>query len=164
MKDYPFSVCIYSKDNYVKQLRCCFFNAKNVRSTHDQVIDHVVWQHCGKGSGAFWTNTNSSAWDEGRTRFCLQDIKDICKYNGVIYALEGKSVIIEEITCELNMEIKVKITERDNKMYITWVYRPFMHRNSITAILYMNESSTDEHQITVLDMAQLKQMFDFNKL
>lgn len=164
MKDYPFSTVIYSKDSYVKQHRRCFFNAKYVRATENQIIDHVVWEHCGKGSSSFWTNTNCSAWDEDRTRFCLQDIIDICKYNGVEFALEGTSVILEETSLDINMEVKVKITERDNKMYITWAYRPFMHRNSITPIIHMNEACTEEHQITVLDMEQLKQMFDFDKL
>lgn len=39
MKDYPFSTVIYSKDSYVKQHKRCLFNGKNVRATHDQVID-----------------------------------------------------------------------------------------------------------------------------
>lgn len=58
--EYPVLVCIYSKDRYVKQHRRCFFNAKNIRATENQVIDHVLWQHCGKGSGACWTDTNCS--------------------------------------------------------------------------------------------------------
>jgi hypothetical protein len=160
--DYPTSTVIYSKDAFVKQHRRCFFNAINVRADYDQIIEYVIWEHCGKGSGAFWTETHSLLG--GKTRFCIQDIIDICKYNGVIYALEGTSVILEKRHHELNMEVKVKITERDNQMYIKWAYRPFMHRNSITPIIHMNEVCTEEHLITVLDMEQLKQMFDFNKV
>jgi hypothetical protein len=100
----------------------------------------------------------------GKTRFCIQDIIDICKYNGVQFAQKGTSVIIEKITCELNMEVRATITERDNQMYIKWVYRPYMHRNSVTPIIHMNEVCAEEHLITVLDVEQLKQMFDFNKV
>jgi hypothetical protein len=157
--EYPFLVCIYSKDRYVKQHRRCFFFSKNVRSTHDQVIDHVVWQHCGKGSGAFWTDTNCSSITENRTKFCLQDIIDICNYNGVQFELSETSVILKERHHKLNMEVQATITERDNKMYITWVYRPFMYGDPI---LYLNELSTDVHQITVLDMEQLKQVIEFD--
>jgi hypothetical protein len=162
--DYPFSTVIYSKDRYVKLHRRCFFHGKNVRATDNQVIDYVIWEHSGKGSGAFFTATHCDPWNGDRTKFCLQDIIDICNYNGAQFELSETSVILKEIHHELNMEVRATITERDNKMYITWAYRPYMHHNSITPILYMNEACTDEHLITVLDMAQLKQMFDFNKL
>lgn len=162
--EYPFSSCIYSKNRYVEQHRRCFFNAKNIRSTYNQVIDYVIWEHCGKGSGAFWTATNYSTSTGDRTKFCLQDIKDICDYNGVQYELTEASVILEETSLDINMNVRATITERDNRMYIKWEYRPYMIRNSVTPILYMNETCTEEHLITVLDMEQLKQVFDFNKL
>jgi hypothetical protein len=160
--DYPTSTVIYSKDSCVKQHKRCFFNAINVRADYNQIIEYVIWEHCGKGSGAFWTETYPLLG--GKTRFCLQDIKNICDYNNVQYELLESSVILEEIHCGLNMEVKATITERDNQMYIKWVYRPYMLRNSITPIIHMNEVCTEEHLITVLDMEQLKQMFDFNKV
>lgn len=161
--DYPTSVCIYSKASFITQHRRCFFNAINVRADYDQIIHYVIWEHRGKDfSGSFWTETHSLVG--GKTRFCLQDIKNICDYNNVQYELLKSSVILEEIHCSLNMEVRATITERDNRMYITWTYRPYMFRNSVTPILYMNEVCTEEHLITVLDMQQLKQMFDFNKL
>jgi hypothetical protein len=162
MKDYPTSTVIYSKDSCVKQHKRCFFNAINVRADYDQIIHYVIWEHCGKGSGAFWTETRPLLG--GKTRFCLQDIKDICNYNGVQFKQLETSVILEETYFEINMEVRATITEREGYMYITWAYRPYMFRNSVTPILYMNEVCTEEHLITVLDMAQLKQMFDFNKL
>ena len=158
--DYPFSTVIYSKDAFVRQHRRCFFKGKSVRPTLDQVIDHVVWEHSGKGSGAFFTETNCPP----KTRFCLQDIIDICKYNGVAFEHNENTIILKTTFSEMYMKVKAIITERDGKMYITWEYAPFMHHNSTTPILYMNAVRIDEHQITVLDITQIKQMFDFNKL
>lgn len=161
MTDYPFSTVIYSKDRYARQHRRCFFKSNSLRPTHDRVIDHVVWEHNGKVGGASFTATHYDPHSGGRTKFCLQDIIDICNYNGVQFSLIETGVFIEEIYP--NIEIQATITERDDKMYIRWGYKPFMLRNSITPPIYMNETFTDEHQITVLDMEQIKRMFDFNK-
>lgn len=160
--EYPSSTVIYSKNSCVKQHKRCTFNAINVRADYNQIIHYVIWEHCGKGSGAFWTETHPLLG--GKTRFCLQDIKNICDCNNVQYELLETSVILEEKHCGINMEVRATITERDGGMFITWTYRPYMFRNSVTPIIYMNETCTPEHQITVLDMEQLKHMFDFYKI
>lgn len=159
--EYPFSTCIYSKNSYVNQHRRCLFNAKNIRSTDNQVIDYVIWEHLGKGSGAFWTATNYSTSTGDRTKFCLQDIVDICNYNGVQFKQLEASVILEESSLDISIEVRATITERDNQMYIKWEYRPYIHYNFI---FYINEACTEEHLITVLDMHMLKHVFDFNKV
>lgn len=125
------------------------------------MIDYVIWEHCGRDRDAFWTATNYSTSTGDRTKFCLQDIKDICDYNGVQYELTEASVILEETSLDINMNVRATITERDNRMYIKWEYRPYIHYNFI---FYINEACTEEHLITVLDMQQLKHVFDFNKL
>lgn len=160
--DYPSSTVIYSKDSCVKQHRRCLFGAKNVKANCDQIISYVIWQHCGKGSGAFWTDTNCSATTGNKTKFCLQDIIDICKYNDVVFQQRNNTVTICNMCDELCLEVQAIITQRENKMYITWIYTPYMYRNSITPIIHMNETYTEQHLITVLDMEQLKQMFDFD--
>lgn len=162
--DYPFSTVIYSKDAFVRLHRRCFFKGKSVRPTLDQVIDHVVWEHSGKGSGAFFTETHCDPFNGGRTRFCLQDIIDICKYNDVPFEQNENTIILKTTYSELYMKVQAIIVESNNKMYITWTYRPYTLHNSITPLIYMNELQTEEHQITVLDMEQLKHMFDFDKL
>lgn len=157
--EYPSSTVIYSKNSCVKQHKRCSFNAINVRADYNQIIKYVIWEHCGKGSGAFWTETYPLLG--GKTRFCLQDIKNICDYNDVQYEVLETSVILEETSLDINMEVRATITERDNQMYIKWEYRPYIHYNFI---FYINEACTEEHLITVLDMQQLKHVFDFNKL
>lgn len=157
--EYPSSTVIYSKNSCVKQHKRCTFNAINVRADYNQIIHYVIWEHCGKGSGAFWTETYPLLG--GKTRFCLQDIKNICDYNDVQYEVLETSVILEETSLDINMEVRATITERDNQMYIKWEYRPYIHYNFI---FYINEACTEEHLITVLDMQQLKHVFDFNKL
>lgn len=159
MKDYPTSTVIYSKNNWLSQHKRCSFNAINVRADYNQIIEYVIWEHCGKGSGAFWTETYPLLG--GKTRFCLQDIKNICDYNDVQYEVLETSVILEETSLDINMEVRATITERENQMYIKWEYRPYVHYNFI---FYINEVCTEEHLITVLDMEQLKHMFDFDKL
>lgn len=157
--DYPSSVCIYSKDSCVKQHKRCFFNAINVRADYNQIIEYVIWEHCGKGSGAFWAETHRLVG--GKTRFCLQDIKDICRYNGVPFEINKNTLILKNTCSKFQMDVQATISERDNRMYIKWEYRPYTHYNFI---FYINEACTDEHLITVLDMEQVKQMFDFDKL
>lgn len=159
--DYPFCTVIYSKDALVRQHKRCMFKGKSVRADHDQIIDHVVWEHCGKGSSSFWTSTNCSAWDEDRTRFCLQDIIDICRYNGVEYTQSNNTITLSDICEEICLRVKAIITERNEKMYIKWSYAPYMYRNSVTPIIHRNEVCTDEQQITVLDIEQLANMFNF---
>lgn len=159
--EYPFSSCIYSKNRYVEQHRRCFFNAKNIKSTYNQVIDYVIWEHCGRDRDDFWTATNYSTSTGDRTKFCLQDIIDICNYNGVQFKQLETSVILEETSFDLNMEVRATITERDNKMYITWEYRPYIHYHFK---LYINKACIEEHLITILDMEQLKHVFDFYKI
>lgn len=159
--EYPFSSCIYSKNRYVEQHRRCFFNAKNIRSTYNQVIDYVIWEHCGRDRDAFWTATNYSTSTGDRTKFCLQDIIDICNYNGVQFKQLETSVILEETSFDLNMEVRATITERDGYMYITWEYRPYTHYHFK---FYINEACIEEHLITILDIEQLKHVFDFYKI
>lgn len=108
--------------------------------------------------------TNCSTSTGNRTEFCLQDIIEICQYNGVGFETNKNTLILKLRHPELQIEIQATITERENKMYITWVYRPYAQYNYITPILYMNEVCTEEHLITVLDMEQLKHMFDFDNL
>lgn len=155
------SVVIYSKDAFVRQHRRCLFCGLNVRSTENQIIKYVIWEHCGKGSGAFWTETHSLVG--GKTKFCLLDIKNICDYNGVeTTSLSNNSILISTVNTDLEMQIDAIVTEKDGLMFIKWIYSPFARINDEK--VYSNTTNSTDHQITVLDMFQIQNIFSLGKV
>lgn len=155
------SVVIYSKDAFVRQHRRCLFCGLNVRSTENQIIKYVIWEHCGKGSGAFWTETHSLVG--GKTKFCLLDIKNICDYNGVeTTCLSNNSILISTVNTDLEMQIDAVVTEKDGLMFIKWIYSPFARINDVK--VYSNTTNSTDHQITVLDMFQIQNIFSLGKV
>lgn len=155
------SVVIYSKDAFVRQHRRCLFCGLNVRSTENQIIEYVIWEHCGKGSDAFWTETHSLVGY--KTRFCLQDIKNICDYNGVeTTCLSNNSILISTVNTDLEMQIDAIVTEKDDLMFIKWIYSPFARMNDVK--VYSNTTNSTDHQITVIDMIQIQNIFSLGKV
>lgn len=155
------SVVIYSKDAFVKQHKRCLFCGLNVISSENQIIIYVIWEHCGKGSGAFWSETHRLVG--GKTKFCLQDIKNICDYNGVeTRSLSGDSILISTVNTDLEIQIDAIVTEKDGLMFIKWVYSPFARINDVK--VYSNTTNSTNHQITVLDMIQIQNIFSLGKV
>jgi hypothetical protein len=162
---YPTSEYIYSKYSLVSMERRCQFWAKDIHNESiDQPVAYVIWEHCGKGSGCFWTDTNCSCVTGNRTEFCLEDIIKCCKFNGVDYTLNenGSELILTTVTAD-QVVITAVITAGE-KMMIKWGYKTKHHYNSITPNVYYNEAWTDNHQITIGDIKQIQRIFDFNKM
>lgn len=155
------TVVIYSQDRFVRQHRRCLFCGLNVRTTENQIIKYVIWEHCGKGSGAFWSETHSLVG--GKTKFCLQDIKNICDYNGIeTKSLSGDSILLSTVNTDLEMQIDAIVTEKYGLMFIKWVYSPFAR--IYDEKVYTNVTNTSDHQITVLDMFQVQNIFSLGKV
>lgn len=166
MRSYPTNVIIYSKDNLVNQHRKIAFLGKDLRnSSENQEVCSVVWQHCGKGAGAFWTNTNYDKKD-GITKLCLDDFIDICNYNGLSFTYDErfKQIILYKVLEDISMEIECVITETEKGITIDWIYSAFAYIDYPAEYVEINPASTDSHIITVLDILQIKKIFDFNKI
>lgn len=155
-------VVIYSQDRFVKQHKRCLFCGLNVRTTENQIIEYVIWEHRGQDfSGAFWSETHSLVG--GKTRFCLQDIKNICDYNGVeTKSLSSNSILLSTVNTDLEMQIDAIVTEKDGLMFIKWVYSPFAR--IYDEKVYINVTNSTNHQITILDMFQVQNIFSLGKV
>jgi hypothetical protein len=156
------SVVIYSKDAFVKRHRCCWFNGKDIGATENQIIDHVVWRHCGKGEYTKWEDSNCSATTGSRTKFCLQDIIDICYYNGVeAKFISADTILLSTVNKDLGLQINAIVYNKDDKMFIEWVYSPFAM--VYDEKVYTGTTNSNTHQITILDMIQVQNVFALSK-
>ena len=157
------SVVIYSKDAFVNRHKCCWFNGKDIHTIENQVVDHVVWRHCGKGEYAKWEDSNCSATTGSKTNFCLKDIIDICHYNGVeTKFVSADTILLSIVNADLGIQINAIVYNKDGKMLIEWVYSAFAKIGDEK--VFTDTTNSNIHQITVLDMIQIQNVFALSKV